>query len=88
MERNYKITKMYAEYLERYPELIKAEMIDELTSDGCITREEALVALLSEIFALDDARGGDDRILIRRITPVIAITEISLPRKQGSEIGR
>lgn len=65
VSRNYKITKMYAEYLERYPELIKKEMIDELTADGYITREEALVALLSEIFALDDERGGEDRILIR-----------------------
>ena len=65
VERNYKVTKMYAEYLERYPELIKAEMIDELTSDGSITKKEAIVALLSEIFALNDARGGDDRILIR-----------------------
>lgn len=65
MSRNYRITKMYAEYLERYPELIKAEMIDELTKDGYITREEALVALVAEIFALDDERGGDDRILIR-----------------------
>ena len=65
MSRNYRITKMYAEYLERYPELIKAEMIDELTKDGYITREAALVALVAEIFALDDERGGDDRILIR-----------------------
>ena len=63
--RNFRVTRMYAEYLERYPELIKREMIDELTEGTDITKKEALQALLAEIFALDDARGGDDRIIIR-----------------------
>ncbi len=63
--RNFRVTRMYAEYLERYPELIKREMIDELTAGTDITKREALVALLTEIFALDDAAGGDDRIIIR-----------------------
>ena len=62
---NYRLTEMYAQYLERYPEIIKAEMIKELTRDGDISEKEALVALLSELFALDDSRGGDDRRLIR-----------------------
>jgi len=63
---NYRLTHLYATYLESFPELITKEMIDELTRDGDISRKEALVALLSEIFGLDDARGGDDRRLIRR----------------------
>lgn len=62
---NFRLTRMYAEYLERYPELIKKEMIDELTADGDISVKEALVALLAEMFSLDDARGGEDRRLIR-----------------------
>ncbi|MBQ4072033.1 MAG: hypothetical protein IJD51_06460 [Clostridia bacterium] len=62
---NYRLTRLYADYLERYPEIIKKEMVDTLTEDGDITVKEALVALLSSIFDLDDARGGDDRRLIR-----------------------
>ena len=62
---NYRLTNLYALYLERFPEIITKDMIDALTEDGEITEKEALVALLSEIFALDDAKGGDERRLIR-----------------------
>ena len=62
---NFKLTNLYALYLERFPEIITKDMIDTLTSDGDISEKEALVALLSEIFALDDAKGGTDRRLIR-----------------------
>ncbi|MBE6532842.1 MAG: hypothetical protein E7676_04975 [Ruminococcaceae bacterium] len=73
--RNFRITQMYAEYLERYPEVITKEMIDTLTEDGEITREEALVALLSEIFALDFER-AEDRILIRDyLTPSVRLLD-------------
>ena len=63
-ERNFRITNMYAEYLQRYPEIITEEMIGALTEDGAITKEEAIVALLSEIFALDFGN-TEDRVLIR-----------------------
>ena len=63
-ENNFKITRLYAEYLERYPEVITAEMINALTDDGSISKEEALVAILSEIFALDFEK-HDDRVIIR-----------------------
>ncbi len=62
---NYKLTNLYALYLERFPEIITKDMIKVLTSDGRITEKEALVALISEIFTLDDAKGGDERRLIR-----------------------
>ncbi len=62
---NYKLTNLYALYLERFPEIITEDMIKALTNDGRITEKEALVALISEIFALDDAKGGDERRLIR-----------------------
>ena len=64
-ELNFKITRLYALYLERFPELITKEMIDELTADGAITKLDALSALICEAFGLDDARGGDERRLIR-----------------------
>lgn len=74
-ERNFRLTRLYAEYLERYPEVITAEMIDTLTEDGEITREEALVALLSEIFALDFEK-IEDRILIRDyLTPSVRLLD-------------
>ena len=70
---NFKVTQMYAEYLERYPEIITEDMINALTEDGGISKEEAIVALLSEIFALDfDNR--DDRVIIRDyLTPSVRL---------------
>lgn len=74
-ERNFRITRCYAEYLERYPEVITKEMIDTLTEDGGITKEEALVALLSEIFALEFEK-SEDRILIRDyLTPSVRLLD-------------
>ena len=74
-ERNFRITRMYAEYLERYPEIICSEMIDTLTEDGSIDKKEALVALLSEIFALDFDI-AEDRILIRDyLTPSVRLLD-------------
>ena len=64
-KRNFKITQLYALYLERCPELITAEMIDALTADGSLTRKEAVAAILAEAFGLDMARSAEDRILIR-----------------------
>ena len=68
---NYRITRIYAEYLERYPELIKAEMVDALTEDGDISREEAIVALLSEAFALDFSKAEDRRLIMNYLTPSV-----------------
>lgn len=72
---NFRVTQMYAEYLERYPEIITAEMIDTLCEDGSITREEAIVALLSEIFALDFERGEDRAIIRDYLTPSVRILD-------------
>ena len=74
-EQNFKITRCYAEYLERYPEVITKEMIDTLTADGEIDKKEALVAILSEIFALD-FNNAEDRILIRDyLTPSVRLLD-------------
>lgn len=64
-ELNWKITRLYANYLELFPELITKKMVDELTSDVRITESDAVVAIICEAFGLDDARGGDERRLIR-----------------------
>ena len=72
-ENNFKITRLYAELLQRYPEVITAEMVDTLTEDGSITKEEAIVGLLSEIFALDFERGEDRRLILDYLTPSVRI---------------
>lgn len=64
-DRNYRITRLYADYLQLYPELITKEMVETLTEDGEITKEEAISAILCEVFGLDFDRGIEDRILIR-----------------------
>lgn len=74
-ERNFRITRCYAEYLQRYPELITDEMINTLTEDGSITKEEAIVAILSEAFALD-FDNAEDRVLIRDyLTPSVRLLD-------------
>lgn len=73
--KNFRITRLYAALLEKCPELISAEMIDTLTADGDMTKEEALVALLSEAFGLDIEK-QEDRLLIREyLTPSIRLLE-------------
>ncbi len=75
---SFRLTNMYAQYLERYPEVITEEMIRELCEGTDITVKEALVALLCEIFALDDAKGGEDRRLIREyITPSVRVLDVA-----------
>lgn len=75
-DRNYKITNLYSRYLTSCPEAITKEMIDALTSDGDISREDALVALLSELFGLDFENGVEDRRLIMDyLTPSVRLLD-------------
>ncbi len=62
---NYRITNLYATYLEHFPTLITGEMVDELCSDGTLTKKEALIAIICEAFGLNDEDGGEARELIR-----------------------
>ena len=73
VEANYRITRKYAEYLERYPEFITKEMVDTLTADGDITPEEAIVALLSEAFFLDFDRREDRTLIMDYLTPSVRL---------------
>ena len=72
-DNNFKITRLYAELLQRYPEVITSEMVDTLTADGDITKEEAIVGLLSEIFSLDFDRSEDRRLILDYLTPSVRI---------------
>ena len=72
-DNNFKVTRLYAELLERYPEIITSEMVDTLTEDGSITKEEAIVGLLSEIFALNFDKGEDRRLILDYLTPSVRL---------------
>lgn len=74
-ENNFRITRLYAELLQRYPEIITSEMIDTLTEDGSITKEEAIVGLLSEIFALDFDKSEDRRLILDYLTPSVRLLD-------------
>lgn len=74
-DNNFKITRLYAELLQRYPEIITKEMVDTLTDDGSITKEEAIVGLLSEIFAIDFDRSEDRRLILDYLTPSVRLLD-------------
>ena len=73
---NFKVTQLYAAYLENFPEIITKEMIDTLTDDGAIEKKDAIAALLSEIFGLDtDGSAADRRILRDYIIPSLRLLD-------------
>lgn len=65
---SYKLTRLFGEYLERYPTLLTSEIIDELLSDSDLSKEEAIIALLTNIFSLDYENEAD-RYIIRHLLP-------------------
>lgn len=73
--RNFRVTRLYASYLQDCPKIITKEMIDTLTEDGDIKIEAAISALLSEIFNLDFDDVDDRRIIMDYITPSIRILD-------------
>ncbi|MBR2930844.1 MAG: hypothetical protein IKC32_06410 [Clostridia bacterium] len=74
--RNFRITQLYAAYLDNCPELITSEMIELLTEDGSLTVKEAIVAILAEAFGLDVDNGAEDRALIKDyLTPSVRILD-------------
>lgn len=64
-ELNFRLTRLYALYLESFPEIISKEMMDALCMDGDISVKDAFAAILCEIFRLDMDGSADDRRLIR-----------------------
>lgn len=75
VRRNFRVTRMYARYLEECPCMITKEMIDLLTEDGEITPEAAVSALLSEAFSLDFDKAEDRRIIMDYFTPSIRLLD-------------
>ena len=63
-DMNFKITKLYAAYLETCPDAITRELIDELCGDGEITREDAVAAVLCQMLGLDMGNSSEERRLI------------------------
>ncbi|MBQ9071379.1 MAG: hypothetical protein IJY23_08555 [Clostridia bacterium] len=75
-EDNFRITQLYAAYLESFPEIITKEIINELCCDSGIRKEDAIAALLCEFFALDtDKNEADRRIFRNYILPSIRILD-------------
>ena len=72
-EDNFRITRLYANYLSIFPEIITEDMIRSLRESG-IEDKYAISALLSEIFALDTEKKEKDKRLFRDyILPSIRI---------------
>ena len=75
VRRNFRVTRLFKQYLEEYPEVITADMIAALTEDGETTAEVAISALLSEIFGLEFDNVEDRRIIMDYLTPSIRILD-------------
>ena len=74
-EDNFRITRLYADYLSIFPEIITEEMIRQLEENG-IEAKYAISALLSEIFALDTEENEKDKRLFRNyILPSVKIID-------------
>ncbi len=62
---NFRLTELYALYLERCPDFITKEMMDALCEDGSVTRQGGFTALLCELFGLGMDGNIEDKRLIR-----------------------
>ena len=72
---NYRLTHLYAALLENCPCAITKELMDELCSDGAISKKDAIVALLCEIFALDEKKAEDRRLIRDYIRPSVRLLD-------------
>ena len=62
---NYRLTRMYADYLNRFPTLITREMIDALTADGDIPTRTAIAAVICEAFGINCDSSAEERRFYR-----------------------
>jgi hypothetical protein len=75
-ELNFRLTRLYANYLEHYNEIINAEMMNTLCGDGEISEKDGFAAILCQIFGLDIDGSSDERTLIRDyITPSVRVMD-------------
>ena len=75
-ERNFEITRLYASYLERFPEVITKELIEDITKDG-ISTEDAFRAVLCELFAIDLEKQDDMRLFREYFMPSVRVMDAS-----------
>ena len=75
LEHNLRVTKLYADYLNVYPELITEDMVRALTEDGEIGVCEAIVAILSEAFGLDFDKPSDRGLIMNYLTPSVRLLD-------------
>ena len=73
VSRNYRVTRLYAQYLERFPDVITEDMVKALTEGGDMTVKEALVGILTELFALDYDLPEDRKIIRDYLTPSVVL---------------
>ena len=75
-ELNFRLTRLYANYLEHYSEIINAEMMHALCGDGSIDEADGFAAILCQIFGLDIDGSAAERTLIRDyITPSVRVMD-------------
>lgn len=75
-ELNFRLTRLYAAYLEHYSEIITSQMMEALLGDGTIDVKDGLVAILCQIFGLDIDGSPDERTFIRDyVTPSVRIMD-------------
>ena len=71
-ELNFRLTRLYANYLENYNEIINSDMMNALCGDGTRDEADGFAAILCQIFGLDIDGSQDERALIRDyITPSV-----------------
>ena len=64
-ERNFRVTRLYATYLESFPELITKELLDSVCEGGDISKETAISAILCQLLGLDAEGSAEDRVIFR-----------------------
>ena len=74
-DKNYKITRLYANYLEKAPTFISRDMIDELCSDGALDIKSAITALVCEIIGLDFENPVDRELMRDYVAPSVRILD-------------
>ncbi len=72
-ERNFEVTRLYATYLERFPEAITPSLINDILSENEMSAEDAIRAVLCELFALDLDSPADMRIFREYLLPSVRV---------------
>ncbi len=62
---NFRLTRLYASYLNNFPEAITEDIVRAVTADGELETEDALGALVCQLLGLDYDGSEEDKRLIR-----------------------